>query len=53
MRFLLSVGNMSFKTKIIIVHKPDTDFGYNPKIAFTKRLLVFSIPIEDASHEYG
>ena len=53
LRFLLSVGNMSFKTHIIIVHKPNTDYGYNPKIASTQRLLVFSIPIEGALHEYG
>ena len=36
-----------------IVHKPNTDFGYNPKIPSTQRLLVFSIPIEGALHEYG
>ena len=53
MRFLLSVGNMSFKTQIIIVHKSNIDFGYNPKIASTQCLLVFSIPIEGALHEYG
>ena len=27
-----------------MVHKSNTDFGYNPKIASTQRLLVFSIP---------
>ena len=27
---------------LYIVHKPNTDFGYNPKIPFTQRLLVFS-----------
>ena len=53
MTFLLSVVNMSFKTQIKIAHKPSTDFGYNQKIASTQRLLVFSIPIEDALHEYG
>ena len=36
-----------------IVHKPNTDFGYNPKIPSTQRLLVFSIPIEGVLHEYG
>ena len=53
MRFLLSVGNMSLKTEITIVHKPNTDFGYNPKIASIQRLLMFSISIEGALHEYG
>ena len=53
MRFLLSVDNMSFKTQIIIVHKPNTDFGYNAKVASTQRLFMLSIPIEGALHEYG
>ena len=33
--------------------KPNTDFGYNPKIPSTQRLLVFSILIEGALHEHG
>ena len=38
----------------VLVHMPNTiNFGYNPKIPFTQRLLVFSIPIEGALHEYG
>ena len=36
-----------------LVYKPNTDFGYNPKIPSTQRLLVSSIPIEGALHEYG
>ena len=36
-----------------LVHRSNTEFGYNPKIASTQRLLVFSIPIEGALHKYG
>ena len=39
--------------EFVIVHKPSTDFGYNPKIVSTQRLLLFSILIEGAIHEYG
>ena len=38
---------------MILVHKPNTDFGYNPKIPSPQHLLVFSIRIEGALHEYG
>ena len=33
----------------VLVHKPNTDFGYDPR---TQQLLVFSIPVEGALHEY-
>ena len=36
-----------------IVHKPNTDFGYIPKIPSAQCLLVFSILIEGALHKYG
>ena len=36
-----------------VVHKPKTDFGYDPKIASTQHLLTFTIPIKGALHEYG